>query len=108
MRLAGTALVIGYYTGLGWLLGGPLGLALGCVPAAVVLGIMEPALGAAGGHAAGGGTGGAVRSRRHARSRGDEHAPPKVGCGQGEAHSPRGNRSTRAVTFDRLPGAAAR
>ena len=44
MRLVGTALVLGYYAGLGWLLGGPLGLALGCVPAAVVLGVIAPAL----------------------------------------------------------------
>ena len=32
MRLVGTALVLGYYA------------ALGCVPAAVVLGVIEPAL----------------------------------------------------------------
>ena len=39
----GTALVLGYYAALGWLLGGSTGLALGCVPAAVVLGVIEPA-----------------------------------------------------------------
>ena len=51
MRLAGTVLVLGYYAGLGWLLGGPLGLALGCVPAAVILGVIEPALRVASGPA---------------------------------------------------------
>ena len=44
MRLVGTAMVVGYYVGLGWLLGRPLGLGLACIPAAVVLGIIEPAL----------------------------------------------------------------
>jgi hypothetical protein len=44
MRLAATALVLGYYAALGWLLGGSTGLVLGCVPAAVVLGVIEPAL----------------------------------------------------------------
>ena len=44
MWLIGTALVVGYYAGLGWLLGGALGLALGCALAAVILGVIEPGL----------------------------------------------------------------
>ena len=49
MQLVGTALVVGYYTGLGWLLGGALGLALGCALAAVALGVIAPALRVEGG-----------------------------------------------------------